>query len=332
MKLTNAAIISLILVLSAAVSQAATHQKIGTAGPAILNHQSNARLTGMGGAGVAIGDDIATLSLNPAGLGAVAYPEIYLNHQSGLEGIDDDHVAFVLPLTGATSANWDDFGTLGVSAEILDYGDIAGRDGVGNVTGSFGAEEKLYSLAYGKRLVTGLSVGGKMKYYHFSVSGVSEGATAADAGMRYQPYRSPWAVGAMVQNIGSSFKLQSNSFDLPQNFIAGVALFPFGERLTFAADYVDPKYDSPGLRGGLEYWVNASLGLRGGYTSLPDAGSGVSAGVSIQVSHFEAWFFPIRRLRLDYSIVLANQDADGLENTNQVSLSFQFGEDGGVSR
>src|SRR5207248_934051 len=100
------------------------HQKIGTEGPALLGHQSNARLTGMGGAGVAVADDVATLSLNPAGLGVLIYPEIYLNHQTLMENIADDHVAIVVPLTGVRTSNLDDLGGIGATAEMLNYGTL----------------------------------------------------------------------------------------------------------------------------------------------------------------------------------------------------------------
>src|SRR5262245_925293 len=87
----------------------------------ILTMQTGVRPAGMGNAFVAVSDDINALYSNPAGLGLLKDLELNAMMQQGLEGIDQNNFALIMPLGEVASQNVRSFGSFGLAFGELDY-------------------------------------------------------------------------------------------------------------------------------------------------------------------------------------------------------------------
>ncbi len=302
-------------------SWAAPHPETGTRAVNILSVQPGARPRAMGNAFTAVPDDANALWFNPAGFGTIKYWDFVATHKTFLADMQQSHVGTVLPLSFLTSDSLMDFGAVGASIGLLDYGTFSGRDAAGAPDSDFTAKDGLLTLGYGKS-IGALSVGVNAKMYKLKISGHRAEGTAYDIGMMYKPKASFWGFGAAVKNLGGQVRYAQVDEPLPQEVTAGVSMVPLRDKFMLNADLVNPKDSYAGYRAGAEYWANRIIALRAGYDSTLKAGSGFSGGIGISLERIEAAFFPVRRLTIDYSFV----PADDLDNTHSISVSFRFGE------
>jgi hypothetical protein len=272
----------------------------------------------MGGAFTSLADDAQAVYTNPAGLGFLEHVEIAGGTRRFFDDIVGHQATWVWPLS-PTALNLSDFGTLAAGFQNVDYGELTGRDDVGNLQGGFGAEDRVVSAAYGKR-VGPAAAGVTAKFYRFRLDNARAAGVAIDAGMLYR--QSSWSTGGAVRNTGGGLRFDKTQENIPMVFLAGVALHPWGSVGTISADLVDPKDDAAGFRAGGELWVARLLALRAGYDSTQEAQRGMTVGMGLRLDQVEIGFFPIRRLTLDYAFAPAGD----LDDLHSVSLAFQFGE------
>ena len=315
---------------------AAPHSKAGAFGGAVLSQFVSPAQAAMGGARAALAGDANASVGNPAGLASVRSVELLFAHRALFEGANFSYAGVVVPLTGATSSNVGGLGSFGFSGGFLDYGGLIGRDAAGARSADFDADDRAFALSYGKSLFRGLALGARVKNYRQTIADRSADGFAYDLGFRFEPAGARWAVGAFMTDLGDGPQFDADEARLPRAVEAGVAVRPYGERLTLAFDAFEARDTHLEARAGAEFWLSDVFALRAGYDSSFDLGNGLAAGVSVQVRNLEAFFFPVKRFRIDYAFVsagrLADEGSSGAPGLHNVSLSFQFGEDGHVSR
>jgi hypothetical protein len=122
------------------------------------------------------------------------------------------------------------------------------------------------------------------------------------------------AFGAMVQNVGSSFVLEEEKFDLPTTVrMGGSYILPLEARtwlqhVQVASDVVLPNDGSGRIHYGAEWKMHQSFSLRGGYRQNYES-LGLTMGAG----------FARGPLRVDYAFLESNND---LDPTHRISLSY----------
>jgi len=249
-----------------------------------------ARATGMGGAFVALADDMTSGYWNPAGLGQMELYLYYLGFQYALLAPDMHSYyasyAWQLPEVGCFSLTW-------VNCSILD---IEARDEEGEVTQKFNSMENAVILSYGRKfheLAKGLYLGANLKILHQSMLDSQAVGYGFDLGAIWQPVLY-WdhTLGINIQNIAQNLYWQTGSKHVDRgllNLKVGTALkfLPsekdlFLNHLVTTLDFDFSEYYRFGYHLGVEYWYSKSLAVRGGYRKEE-----LSAGASYSSDVYE---------------------------------------------
>ncbi len=166
-------------------------QSGGQAG-AYLRIGAGVRAPGMGGAFVAVANDVTANYWNPAGLGGIAEPQLIGMYS--LLALDRryNYVAAAYPFraAGAVSLGWVNYSVANVEA----------RDAGGALTGDFANGENAFLISYGKTLSSYLALGGTVKLLRHELAGRSASGVGYDLGVLFKP-REFLALGASLQNL-----------------------------------------------------------------------------------------------------------------------------------
>jgi hypothetical protein len=249
--------------------------KAAVTGAQFLKIDTDARLSGMASAGVSSELGISALNYNPAGLNAIAGPEVAFSHSKWFMDANHDFVGFGMPLKG--------FG-LGIGITRLSNSSIDGRGEDRSAAGGFSAYDQAVTVGFGFK-----NLGGAVKYIQSNIAGSRAEAFAIDLGARRAIKGFPATIGFGVQNLGTGIKYLSQSDQLPLSVNAGVTVTAFpGVSLGF--DVKRLVYDKQTVfSAGTEYALmmgnNMGFALRGGYglTGITQANSksGLSVGAGI---------------------------------------------------
>jgi hypothetical protein len=280
-----------------------------------LNEGAGARASGMGGAFVAVADDVTAGYWNPAGLS-----QMELNiYQAGLEYafLNNDmsmsylSYAFLLPEIGSFSVSWMNFS----------IGSIETRDENGNVLGLANSSENAFFLSYGRKVyewVKGLSLGANLKVLQQSAGDYTAVGPGLDIAALWQPVLY-WdhTIGINLQNLLQGLYWNNNSYDASMvNLKIGAALKFFRSEnemyfnhLITTLDLDVSGHSRVNLRAGTEWWYTNSLGLRAGYD-----GQEITAGASYRPENFE----------VDYAFHYNLTDL--ANHQHRLSILLRFGE------
>lgn len=331
MRTTSSIALVAFFALVASPPKADARENSGTTAAPILKLDIGARPIGMGGAFVAIADDIYGIRYNPAGIGQFYFPQISSMYISGLADSSLVFQGFGIPLP---FPGFSGQGYPSVAGSVLysQSGEIEWNRT--NPDGSFLSTEKLRAgsdlvatLAYGEKvgennvMLAGYNAqlehyfGVAFKYiYSELVEEYSAWAMAFDIGYLAVETELGLALGVSVANIGGKMKFVSESDPLPIVFRGGLSYQKptvMDQSLRLSVEYDRYLHEKESrLRGGLEYLFEKIFSFRLGYQGLQDAG-GITAGVGIQQGG----------LSLDFSMTFEKKT---LTNTHQVSLSYKF--------
>jgi hypothetical protein len=265
------------------------------------------RQTAMGGAGVAVADDLMGSNQNPAALGRLWRQEASFLHASWLQDVSYNYLGYAYPTQTR--------GTFAGSLLSLDYGSIQGYDQSGNQTNTLSAGDKMATAAYGREIASHLWAGGNLKYIQENLDSVSARTFGVDGGLLYAPPLSGWlsgsSVGLAVKNLGPSAKFDQESSALPRTIDAGVAFRPFFEGLTVAFDLTNSQAQAVTEKFGVEYWAKNTVAFRAGYDSAYGIGNGLGLGFGIKV----------KDVQVDYAFAALGD----LGATSHFSLTYRFG-------
>lgn len=266
--------------------------KVGTTAAQFLKIGAGARAIGMGGAYVAVSNDIYSTYYNPAGIAQVdETAEVAFNHANWLAGMNYDYVAGSLNLQGLGVI----FGTLtsfSVPQDIVRTFQYPEGDGR-----TWDASSLAIGLGYARRLTDEFSVGFQFKYIREAIWTTSASGFALDVGTYYVTPFNGMVIGASITNFGSKMQLSgrdilfnydpngnsgsgpndvlsqysTDSFDIPLTFRLGLAMDVIKSRYfraTAAVDATHPNDNTEYVNSGLELSYNDLVAFRIGYKSL----------------------------------------------------------------
>jgi len=315
--------------------------KVGTTAAPFLSIEVGARAIGMGGAFVAISDDISSLYWNPAGLARLSTTgEATFNHTDWILDVKHDYAAVGLSLGS--------FGALGLSFSALTMGEMEVRtllypEGTGE---KFGATDFAIGTSYARNLTDRFSIGFTAKYIHQGLWHMSASSFAIDIGTLFITQFNGMRIGMSITNFGNKMRLEgsdtqvpididlqkygnnnkivanmkTDNWSLPLLFRFGVAMDvikTYHQRFTVAVDAMHPNDNSEYLNLGTEYALNENVFLRAGYKNLfmTDSEEGLTAGIGLAYK-----FLGNVKLKIDY----AYADFGVLENVQRLSFALEF--------
>ena len=167
------------LLLLGAVPALAQQIVYTTAVPFLLI-EPDSRASGMGNAGVALGDNATAIFWNPAGLASQRGAELSLTHANWLPALTSD--LFYEYLVG--KYHWEGVGTIGGHITFLNLGEQEYRDEFNADLGTFRSYELAAGLSYGLEVTERLALGTGVRFIYSNLSGgVDIGDTQTKAGV-----------------------------------------------------------------------------------------------------------------------------------------------------
>ncbi|HOP31951.1 MAG TPA: PorV/PorQ family protein [Candidatus Hydrothermia bacterium] len=334
---------------SAAILEKPSFTKVGFTGASFLRVNTSARLQSLGGAFIAISDDINGLSVNPSGLKDLKERAVLANYTDWIGDFTYSYLAYAMPVP---------YGALGVQVGFMSYGSFEETtldepDGTGN---TLSASSTFAGFSYARALTDKLGFGVTLKVIMESIARESATGFAIDLGTHYNTGFKNLRIAMAMQNFGAdmSFKgpdldigsipdewediynysgstlpttFKSSPYKLPLVFKIGVAsdLVDFAQhRLTVALDVAHPTDGSENVMAGVEYCFDKMLYLRGGYRLNPDRAYdeweegkytyGLSGGIGLKLG------IGPTRITVDY----AAMDNGLLGLNHYVTLSYAF--------
>lgn len=307
-------IFSITIILISIVS---AQSKVGTTAANFLTIPEGPRASGMGGAFVAIANDVTAAYWNPGGLSRLTKNEFNVSHAAWLVG---------------TSLNWlglvykiDEDNAVAVSVNQLYYGsdDITTALQPMGTGEQWDAQDISIGLTYARNLTDRFSIGGTFKYIQQRIWMESANSFAIDIGLLFKTQYNGLRIGMNIANFGTEMKLagenllipadvdpahtgnnktiaadlQTDSWPLPLMYTVGIGMDPIVTsdwKLTLATDAVYPNNQTAYLNLGTELIWDNILSLRAGYNSLfkEDSQQSLTAGLGMQydVGPFTARF------------------------------------------
>ncbi len=272
---------ALSLCLSVALSSQAAGP--GTTTGELLKIPVSARAVGMGEAYTAAADDSSALAWNPAGLSFMAQKEAAFMHDSLIESVHYEHLAFAAP---------GDNYSFGAAMSYLGYGSIAGYDNNGgNPIGDQTAYSYLFSGGASTFIHERLSIGVAGSVLREYLAGDAAGTFAANLGALYglasHPLAGDYRLGMSVTNLGPGLKFESVRDPLPRKIhFGGEAMHVKELPLNLTLDVTVPNDNSTYVGIGSEYWFKEIIALRLGYAGSNDEGKGLRLGVGLKLREF----------------------------------------------
>lgn len=290
------------------------------------------RALGLGGAFVALANDVTAGYWNPAGLSQINYPQFALMHDEQFGNlVNYDYGAVAIPFGSNAS--------LGFSVIRLGVDDIANTQGaLIDLNGNgvldegerldeskityFNAADWAFYFTYSKKHSDEFSYGANVKIIRRELASASATGIGIDIGLWYTPFENV-QLGANLQDITTTFLAWTTGRNelISPTMKIGSAYFidAFGGRFAPAVDFdirfENRRYASTANLGpvsfdvhsGVEYQFRKLIALRVGYSDVKQLTMG--AGVRLP------------KLNIDYSF--AKFDAvNQLGNTHRISLMF----------
>jgi hypothetical protein len=305
-------IVTKVLLLFSMVSMGYSQSTPGTVGFQFLKTHVAARAAGMGGAFLAISNDVNSIYYNPAGIATISKRTSTFTYLDDLLDFNTGFVGVVQPNVGP--------GNLGVAVLFKDYGTFKRTDITGQEIGDFNSNAVSIAGAYGMNVYPNLYVGASAKYLRFSIDAYSSDAIALDGGVSYiiPAQKLTFAIGFF--NLGQATSAFVNTKDdLPANFKVG-----FSKQLAHLPLFVSfnaYKYSDENWHGALggEFSLSPNVFLRVGYDEFGkalrvDSGNDTFAGAAVGLGLL--W----SNLYVDYSF----SNYGELGSLNRFTITGQF--------
>lgn len=299
----------------------------GSAGVQVLKTDMSPRAFGMGGAYVAVSDDIYSTNYNPAGLGQIYFPEASAMYLAGFDDSALQYLAFGLPLPIQGLAGMDKPG-LGISAIFSDSGKFVytPENDAGRPLTMDAESTRVLALSYGEKVYSNeVNIEGYNakieQYLGLSVKYIgselletySASAVAFDGGWMLRESNLGLTLGASLSNFGSGLKYLKETTPLPSILRLGISYqrpTVMSQSVLLALEYDAYMNESlKSLRAGLEYHFQEVFNFRLGYKALEDNG-GPTVGLGIHYENFA----------LDVGMSMGGE----VFNTTQVAFAYKF--------
>ncbi len=313
--------------------------KTGTAMGQFLLIEPNARITGMGNAGVAMARGLDGVYYNPASIAQVDRYEVSVTHSAWLAGISYEYVAAAIP-----TGKW---GSVYAAITALNSGELDVRT-VGQPLGTgekFTASDIAIGLGYGRQLTDRFSAGGQITFVQETIWNSSASTFTLNVGTHYQVSDQGLHIGASISNFGTQTgydgrdlritydndpsrfgdngalpaEIFTGDFPVPVLFRLGLGQ-PFrlnpDTRLDVEVDAFHPSDNSESVSFGYEVTFRDRLAFRAGYQNLflENSEEGVTVGAGVMGNYQSTHY------RLDY----AWADQGRLNSTQRISVGVVF--------
>lgn len=258
-----------------------------------LNAVYSPRVAALGGTYASMGEDIASMYINPAGLARAERAEITFAYGDYLLDLKGGWLGFNYPLNG--------YASLGGGLIYFDYGSFAEADRFGDLTGNtFAARDMAVSGTIAGSIRRSFAWGVTLKYAYSKIDHYSAGAAAADAGILYRAgFLDGLTAGIALRNLGQSL----DAYYLAKESLPAALSFALTKRInpspvTIHAGWNNLWFDNDEAASvfgnfsvGTEIAALEQLTLRLGYNNrrnndLEGAGGsafrGISAGFGLQ--------------------------------------------------
>jgi hypothetical protein len=292
------------------------------------------RALAMGGASVALANDVTAGYYNPAGLALIDYPQVMLMHDEMFGSLANyDYGAVAIPF--GTSAS---FGLSIIRLGVDDIPDTrnAGVDANGNLTYDpaqftrtdpsrvtyFNAANWGFFLTYAKRESDNFSYGANIKVIRENVAEFGATGVGFDIGLLYRPLERLF-LGANVQDVTTTLiawntgrkELIRPTMKLGSTYFIDALGGTFAPAVDVDVRFENRRYSSMfhlgrvsfDVHSGLEYQFKNLVALRAGYSDVKQ----LTLGAGLRLP----------KLAIDYSFVKFNAQ-DQLGNTHRISLMF----------
>lgn len=167
-----------------------------------LSLPGSARISGLGGAIVAVQDDDLISGLhNPALFNERNHNSFALNHSFHLAGSQHGYAGYAYhhePLATTFQAG----------IQYMNYGDFKSTDDIGNIDGEFSAKEFAINLSAARQIYDKLTAGASLKVITSQLEGYNSFGLAMDFGAHYRDTSGRFTAGLVFKNIG----IQLNPF------------------------------------------------------------------------------------------------------------------------
>lgn len=333
----------IIAVLAAtSVAQAQLTQsisKVGTTAAQFLKIGAGVRAIGMGGAFVAVANDVTALYWNPAGIATIpGSGEATFNHAEWLAETAYDFAG--------VSFNAGGFGTIGLSVTSFrvpedDVRTLRFPEGTGE---RFDASSFALGISYARMLTDRFAIGFTGKFVQDQVWNESAQGVAVDFGTHYITPFNGLRIGAVIANFGTKMQLEGRDlyFDydplsetgtvdqVPALYRLGRYELPLTLRLGLAydlikqenltvlvtTDAVHPNDNTEYINSGMEVNLRNQIYLRGGYKALflQDSEQSFTFGAGLRYDAVGT------NLKLDFGYA----DYGRLDNVQFVSFTVRF--------
>ena len=333
-------LINIVLTASLIMPVTITAQSmVGTTAAYFLGIEVGGRSVGIGGAHVASVNDATALYWNPGAATQIRGNEALFVHSQYLAGTSFDFVASVFHMGG--------FGTIGLSATMLDYGNlihttIEDPDGTGL---TFGATDLAIGLTLARAMTDRFSIGGTAKFISQTIWHEQALSVALDVGTLYRTDFSGLVLGMSISNFGLPMRmtgsdlehfydiaeeldgnngkivsiLETGYYNLPLVFRAGISMDIFRNEtmgMIFAVDALHPNNNYESVNVGFEYELLQRFYARAGRKALflEDSEEGLTAGFGLLI--------PMRglKVRMDYGYEYFGR----LKDIQNFSLALDF--------
>jgi len=327
--------------------------KVGTTAAQFLKIGVGSRALGMGGAFVAVSNDVTAIYWNPAGLARLPHNEAILLHTEWLADISYDYAAL--------SVNMGNMGTLALSLTSVSMGEMEVRselqpEGTGEL---FDAGDIAGTLCYARSLTDRFSIGMSVKYIRQNIWHMAANGVGFDVGTLFTTQFNGMRIGMSISNFGTNMAmsgrdareyvdvnpdangsndqipayLQMESWPLPITFRVGVAMEAINtrqNRLTLAMDALHPNDNSESVNIGVEYayfnWAFIRMGWQALFLSDDERGSvfGEDTGGDYIPSNVGLGFAYALCPSLKFKVDYAYANFGRLENTQRFSIGIEF--------
>ena len=292
------------IIMSLCATMSYSQTKLAQTGFNFLSLSSDARSIGMGGAVNSLSGFSGAMASNPA---SMAEMPSFLNATFDINRwiADINYLSASVILSPASG----DYGSIGLSVQSVDYGNVEGTMVDGNnpngyfETGNIAPTALSVGLGYSKMINKQFGVGARIKYANQSLGESTfmndqgdvttkknkANVIAFDFGTIYKTGIRSIVFGMSVTNFSGEIKYEQEAFQLPLLFSFGISANLFdlidhpisNQEFLIAVDWTHPRSHPEQLKIGAEYTFMKLLSLRGGYVSGNDENSFVyGVGVS----------------------------------------------------
>lgn len=313
--------------------------KVGTTAAQFLKIGAGVRAVGMGGAFVAVANDVTALYWNPAGIATISGGgETTFNHAEWLAETSYDFAGVTL--------NAGNFGTLGLSVISFrvpedDVRTYRFPEGTGE---RFDMSSIALAVSYGRMLTDRFAIGFTGKYVQDNVWNETAHGLAIDLGTHYVTPFNGLRIGAAIANFGTKMQLEGRDlyfnydplgetgtvdqvpalyrlgkYEMPLTLRLGLAYDILNQenlKVTIASDAVHPNDNSEYVNSGMEINLRNQVYLRGGYKAMfiKNGDPNFTTGAGLRYDAVGV------HLKIDY----AYADYGRLDNVQFVSFTVGF--------